>query len=223
MATLARTTLFQSLGEDALLSVARSCVSRNFSRGQFLFYQGDPGDRLFIIVSGLVKVVFTSVQGDELVLATLGPREVVGEMAVLDQVPRSASVIATKPTRALLLNRPVLLGLMHTHPPVMDALLKLLGGLVRRLTEQTGELAFLDLRGRLASVLLRLAHERGLAGAPAVLDLGLTQSDLGTMIGASRPAVNRGLQSLASSGLIELRGPCIALIDPAGLRRQSGN
>ena len=223
MNTLAGTALFESLGEAALSSVARSCVRRDFARGQFLFYQGDPGDRLFILMSGLVKVVFTSVQGDELVLATLGAREVVGEMAVLDQVPRSASVVAVKQTRALLLNRPVLLALMRAHPPVMDALLALLGGLVRRLTEQTGELAFLDLRGRLASVLLRLAAEHERVAGPVVLDLGLTQSDLGAMIGASRPAVNRGLQSLAGGGFIELDGARIVLIDLDGLRRQSGN
>lgn len=219
---LSRTALFASLGEDALARIARSCVRRDFARGQFLFYQGDPGDRLFILASGLVKVTFSSAQGDELVLATLGPHEVVGEMAVLDQIPRSASVVALKPTRALFLNRPVLLELMRAHPSVMDALLKLMGGLVRRLTDQTGELAFLDLRGRLISVLLRLAAEHP-ARAPVVLDLGLTQSDLGAMIGASRPAVNRGLQSLAAGGLIALDGSRIVLTDLDGLRQQAGN
>jgi CRP/FNR family transcriptional regulator, cyclic AMP receptor protein len=109
---------------------------------------------------------------------------------------------------------------------VMDAMLVSLGRLVRLLTVQTGELAFLDLTGRLARLLLRLAKDHGLTsgnGSPAVIDLGLTQSDLGAMIGASRPAVNRVLQSLAARGVIELNGSAIVVRDLAALRRRASS
>lgn len=222
VSVLAGTALFGSLGEQDLASVAASCVKRTYAKGQFLCYQGDPGDRLFIIGSGLVKVTLTSEQGDEMVLVTLGPHEVLGELAVIDQAPRSASVIAVVPTTVLMLSQPVLLQLMGSHPAVRDALLTSLGALVRRLTEQAGDLVFLDLGGRLAKLLLRLAEESGQTGNRIVLDLGLTQSDLAGMIGGSRPAVNRVLQSLASRGLIEISGQTIVLHDLAGLHRRAG-
>ncbi|GAB3427873.1 Crp/Fnr family transcriptional regulator [Flindersiella endophytica] len=226
LAVLSRTTLFSALGAGELAGVAGSCLQRRVTRGQFLCYQGDPGDRLFIIATGLVKVVLTSEQGEELVLRTQGPHEVFGELAVLDQVPRSASVVAVQPTDVLMLNRPVIISLMRTYPSVMDALLVSLGRLVRQLTVQTGELAFLDLTGRLAKLLLRLTKDHGLTGrngSPAVIDLGLTQSDLGAMVGASRPAVNRVLQALAARGVIELSGSAIVVRDVAALRRRANS
>jgi CRP/FNR family transcriptional regulator, cyclic AMP receptor protein len=222
VSVLAGTALFGSLGEPDLASVAASCVRRTYAKGQFLCYQGDPGDRLFIVAGGLVKVTLTSEQGDEMVLATVGPHEVLGELAVIDQAPRSASVVAVVRTTVLMLSRPVLLQLMASHPAVRDALLASLGGLVRRLTEQTGDLVFLDLGGRLAKLLLRLAEESGQAGDRIVLDLGLTQSDLARMIGGSRPAVNRVLQTLAARGLIEMSGQRIVLHDLPALRRRAG-
>jgi CRP/FNR family cyclic AMP-dependent transcriptional regulator len=119
-----------------------------------------------------------------------------------------------------MLLRSRLLDLMHRHPGLADELLRMLGQLVRRLTEQAGDLAFLDLAGRLAKLLLQLADKYGQA-QDGVLDRHLTQSDLAAMIGASRPAVNRALQSLATRGLVEVHGHTIKLRDVAGLRRRA--
>ena len=94
------------------------------------------------------------------------------------------------------------------------------GQLVRRLTEQAGDLVFLDLPGRLAKLLLQLVGQHGAAGS-AVLDRRLTQSDLAAMIGASRPAVNRALQSLAARGYLTVQGQAITLRDVEGLRRRA--
>src|SRR6185312_2980333 len=118
-------------------------------------------------------------------------------------------------------SRRVLLELMGSHPAVRDALLASVGALVRRLTEQAGDLVFLDLAGRLAKLLVRLAQDSHQSGDRIVLDLGLTQSDLAGMIGATRPAVNRMLQSLASRGLVEIRGQAIIVTDLAALRRRA--
>jgi CRP/FNR family transcriptional regulator, cyclic AMP receptor protein len=222
VSVLAGTSLFGSLATQDLAGVADLCVRRTYAKGQFLCYQGDPGDRLFVVANGRVKVTLTSEHGDEMVLVTLGTHEVLGELAVIDQAPRSASVVAIVPTTVLMLSRPVLLQLMSSHPAVRDALLTSVGALVRRLTEQAGDLVFLDLGERLAKLLLRLADDSGRAGDRIVLDLGLTQSDLARMIGGSRPAVNRALQSLASRGLIEISGQTIVLQDLAGLRRRAG-
>lgn len=219
---LASTSMFGGLGPAVLADVAGSCVERRFSRGEYLCHQGRVGDWLFVLGSGQVKVVFASPSGDEFLFATRGPGDVLGEVAVLDGVPRSASVVAMRPTTAYLISRGKLIGLMREHPSVLKDVLAALGGLVRRLTEQAGELAFLDLGMRLARLLLRLAEDQiFLAGKPLVLDVGLTQSEIGTMIGASRPAVNRALQLLASQGAIEVNGRVITIKDLAALRESA--
>lgn len=219
---LGGTALFASLSKEDLASVAASCVKRTYNRGQYLCYQGDAGDRLFVVARGLVKVTVVSEQGNEMVLATLGAHEMLGELAVLDQGARSASVVAVVPTTVLMLSRPVLLDLLRAHPALLNVLLTSLGALVRRLTEQAGDLVFLDLGARLAKLLLRLAAKSDQDGEHIVLDLGLTQSDLAGMIGGSRPAVNRVLQTLGARGLIEISGHAIILRDQDGLRRRAG-
>jgi CRP-like cAMP-binding protein len=93
--------------------------------------------------------------------------------------------------------------------------------LVRRLNDQTADLVFLDLGGRLAKLLLGLAHDDGYATDPAVLDIGLSQTDLAAMVGATRPAVNRALQLLAARGLISINGQVVVLKDLPGLRRRA--
>lgn len=218
---LRRTDLFGALHDEALVQLAAAARTRTYGKGQYIWYQGDPGDTLLVVCEGLVKVVLGSEGGEEAVLVTLGGCEILGELAVLDGAPRSASVVAVEPTTALLLARPTVLEVMARHPAVLDAMLRALGRLVRRLTEQTGDLVFLDLGGRLAKLLLRLAEDRPPTADPIVLDTGLSQSDLAAMIGATRPAVNRVLHAFAARGLISVDGQVIVLRDVAELRRRA--
>ena len=218
---LRSTNLFRTLDEESLRKVVRACRQRTYRRGQYLWYQDDPGDRLVIVCQGLVKIVLASERGDEVVLVTMGRNEVIGELAVLDGAPRSASVVAVEDTTVLGLDRSVALDLIARQPAVLDAVLRSLGGLVRRLTEQTADLVFLDLGGRLAKLLLRLVHDGDLVGESTILDMGLSQSDLAAMVGATRPAVNRALQVLAARGLIVINGQVIELRDLPGLRRRA--
>jgi CRP/FNR family transcriptional regulator, cyclic AMP receptor protein len=220
---LGSTVLFGGLDDGTLRNLARACLRRTYGRGQYLWYQGDEDDRLAIIESGLVKVVLASAQGDEVVLATLGDHDMMGELAMLDGFPRSASVVAVEPTVVLLLSRTTVIDLMGRHPTVLDAVLRSLGGMVRRLSEQAGDLIFLDLGGRLAKMLLQLAADRPQVDGTVTLDLGLSQSDFAAMVGATRPAVNRILQVLASRGLISVDGRVIVLRDLPGLRRRAGS
>jgi CRP/FNR family transcriptional regulator, cyclic AMP receptor protein len=218
---LRQTDLFGGLDETALLRLAEASRTRRFGRGQYIWFQGDPGDTLLVVCGGLVKVVLGSEGGEEAVLVTLGSCEVLGELALLDGQARSASVVAVEPTTALMLTRATVLDVMSRHPTVLDGMLRALGRLVRRLTEQTGDFVFLDLGGRLAKLLLRLAEGRVSAGDGVVLDTGLTQSELAAMVGASRPAVNKVLHLFASRGLIRVDGQVIVLQDLAGLRRRA--
>jgi len=219
---LGSTRVFGALDRHALLDLSAGSRQRTYGRGQYLWYQGDPGDHLVVICTGLVKVVLASELGDEIVLVTLGRHETVGELALLDGSPRSASVVAVEPTTVLMLSRAAVLEAMAAHPTVLDAVLRSLGQLVRRLTEQTGGLVFLDLPGRVAKVLLQLAHRHARDDRHMVLDVGLSQSDIAAMVGATRPAVNRILQLFASRGLISVDGRVIVIRDPSALRRRAG-
>lgn len=230
---------FRVLGADGIARVARAGFTRRYGAGQIIFHRGDPGEALYAVLDGLVKVVFTTERGDEIVLNTLGRGETFGELALLDGGPRSASIVTVRPTWAFALPRPQLLALMRERPALTDEFLRMLGGQVRRLTERAADAVFLDLAGRLAKLLLRLAEPPGAGGTGgggdgageraedrvtdgAVVDRGLTQSDLAALIGASRPAVNRALQSLAARGFIEIRGRVIVLRNVAALRRRAG-
>lgn len=217
--TLRSATIFAELPDDALARLEAACVSRTYRRNQYLWYQGDDGARLVVVASGLVKVVLSSTKGEEVVLTTLGPGATLGELALLDGSPRSAAVVAAEPTTVLLLSRATVLELLGRYPSVLDALLRSLGSLIRRLTEQAGDLVFLDLGGRVAKLLLQLADAHG--GGSTVLNLSLSQSDLAAMVGATRPAVNRALQNLASRGVIKVDGQMIALLDVAALQRRA--
>jgi CRP/FNR family transcriptional regulator, cyclic AMP receptor protein len=175
-------------------------------------------------VYGLVKVTVTSPHGDEMLLVTLGPSEVVGELSVIDGGARSASVVALRPTTGIIIGRAPLIALMQRSPELLDVLLRSMGALVRRLTETATDLVFLDLAARVAKLLLREAEGRSREQRQgAFVDLGLTQTELAQMVGASRPAVNRVLQSLAARGSISIiNGGKIMVQDSSALRRRAG-
>src|SRR4051794_13366174 len=135
VAGLRRNAVFGRLDEDSLLSLARVAVPRTWRRDQFLWYQGDPGDHLVVVTEGLVKITVSSERGDEMVLTTVAPPEVVGELSVIDEGRRSASAVALEPTTALVIGRAPLIALMQSSPALLDALLRALGAMVRRLTE----------------------------------------------------------------------------------------
>jgi CRP-like cAMP-binding protein len=213
--------LFRVLSREDILATAQVGISRVYAPGQIICHQGGPGDHLYAVIEGLVKIVFISGRGDEMVLNVMGSQEIFGELALLDGSPRSASVIALKSTSVFMLPRARLLELMSNNPGLADEFLKLVGGRIRKLTEQAGDLAFLDLGGRLAKLLLQLSTMRENVHG-VVLDRGLTQSDLAAMIGSSRPAVNRALQSFAARGLIVIKGRTIVLRDLDGLRKRCG-
>jgi CRP/FNR family cyclic AMP-dependent transcriptional regulator len=223
LAALRDTRVFGALDPSALGELAAVCVPRTFRRDQYLWYQGDPGDHLAVVVEGLVKITVTSDRGDEMVLATLGAGEVLGELSVIDQGPRSASAVAVGATTVLVVSRSALITAMQHSPVLLDALLRTLGAMVRRLTEQATDLVFLDLGGRIAKLLVQRA-ERQTDGPDRRLavDLRLTQTELAQMVGASRPAVNRVLQSLVGRGWITVDGRTIVIKDAAALRRRAG-
>jgi len=221
VALLGRTGLFATLDKSSLARLAERTVERYYRKGQIVFYQGDPGESLFIVNPGLVKVFVSSEEGDEMVLVTIGPSETFGELSLIDQGARSASAQTLEQTSLLSLSRTTLLEVMRENPPLSEALLRSLGGVVRRLTEQASDLVFLDLHGRVAKLLLALADERGEEeDGLIVLDLHMTQSDLASMVGGSRQSVNQILRTFERRTYLEIHGRKVIIKQPELLRRR---
>lgn len=218
LAALRSVELFARLDEAVLAQLAAVVRPRTFDRGQLLFVEGDPGDSLLVLVSGSVTVFRTAPSGERAGLAVLEPPEVLGEVSLLDGAPRSASVEATAPTLALALSRPEFLGLLRSQPTVLEPLLHALGTMVRRLTDQAADHVFLDLAGRVAKALLRLAPPAP-PGLPPVV--AITQSRLAEMSGGTRQSVNQVLGGFSQRGLVHLEGRRVLLTDVAGLRRRA--
>lgn len=158
-----------------------------------------------------------------MLLVTLGPPEIFGELALLDGGLRSASAEALEDTSLLVVTRPTFLEVLRSSPSLTEALLRTLGGLVRRLTEQTADLVFLDLYGRVAKLLVTFAQAHGeTQGDEIVLDLQLTQTDIASMVGGSRQSVNQILRAFERRGYLEMHGRRIVLKRPDQLRRRAG-
>lgn len=226
VAALARTTIFGSLDEAALQRVADESVEASYRPGAVVFAQGDPGDCLYVVTSGRLKLQVRIRGLDTLMLTTLRAPDTFGELAVIDRGPRSATVVALEPSTLLAVARSTVLALLSDRPEVTEALLRGLGATVRRLTEQAADLALLDLTGRVAKLLVTLGDQQLAPGtddaAGQVLELRLTQTDMAQMVGGTRQSVNQILSGFAARGLIEVHGRTIVLRRPADLRRRAG-
>lgn len=219
--TLAGVPFFSGLDAATLERVGRGMRTRRFRRGEVIFHLGDPGDALFIVMTGAIKIMLPSDAGDEAILATLRPGDVFGELALLDGAPRSATAAALEPTETLILPRGQFRELLATEPAIVDALLASLASELRRLTNHVEELHFLDITGRLASRLARLAAESGkkLTDGTIRLRAPLTQGDLAAMIGCTRQSVNKLLGMFTDDGLIRLERDSIVVLDLERLHR----
>jgi len=221
-ASLASIPFFSGLGPAALQRVAAGMRARHFRRNEVIFHLGDPGDALFIIVSGEVKISLPSNSGDEAILVRLQQGDVFGELALLDGAPRSATATSIGAVEAVVLPREQFRELIADEPVVRDALLASLAGELRRLTTQVEELHFLDITGRLAACLVRLASDHGTTLDDGGIRLGtLKQADLAAMVGSTRQSVNKLLGQFSGDGLLRLERDAIVVTDLDGLARAS--
>jgi CRP-like cAMP-binding protein len=217
---LAGAALFAAVRRELLERIAKASTERAFRKGQLVFQQGDPGDSCYVIVSGSVKVLTTTVDGDEVIHCTLGAGDCFGELSFLDGLDRSAAVETLEDSRLLVL-RPPALDLLLTDSHATRALLAYQGSLIRRLTEQAADLVVLDLPARLAKCLDRLAATRGVVSAEGIrIEPALTQSDLAALVGASRPTVNQALAEFTRRGWIRSSGRTLLITDADALRRR---
>ncbi|HSK93648.1 MAG TPA: Crp/Fnr family transcriptional regulator [Candidatus Angelobacter sp.] len=215
--------LFAHVDDDGLGAIAAQMRRRRFRRGEVIFHQGDLGDSLHVLASGSVKIVLPSPEGEEAIIASLQPGEFFGELALLDDAPRSTTASAVEASETLSLSREHFLRLLSDDPTIVRALLKALAGELRRLTGHVEELHFLDLSGRLTARLVRLAREADpAASGRAELNWPFTQSDLAAMIGGTRQSVNRLLSGMVDEGLIHIDRETLIITDVERLEHWSG-
>jgi CRP/FNR family transcriptional regulator, cyclic AMP receptor protein len=219
--SLRRCALFEGCDVATLETVVRQLRRRRFRRNEVIFHQGDPGDALQVVAAGAVKIVLPSAEGEEAIIATLRPGDFFGELALLDGAPRSATAVALESCETLELPRATFHDLLDRDPMLRDALLAGLAHELRRLTSHVEELHFLDLAGRLAMRLYRLARDVDKDAHEVRLDWPYTQSDLASMIGGTRQSVNKLLSGLVDDGLVRIERDTLVVTDVDGLYRQA--
>lgn len=217
--------LFAGLDEPILSIVAAALRPRRFRRGETIFHADDPGDALFIVTSGRVKITIPPGDGSEpAILTTIAPGGFFGELALLDGAARSATAVALVAVETQVLRRDAFDQLVDEQPALRRALFEALATEIRRLTVQFGDLHFLDLPGRLARHLLRSlpgGHDGASWEAPEAGEQRLpwpyTQGELAGMIGGSRQSVNRLLADFVAQGLLRFEGDDLVIPDAARL------
>jgi hypothetical protein len=219
LGALRRCALFADCDATALTGVVRQLGRRRFRKGETIFHQGDPGDALHVVATGAVKIVLPSAEGEEAIIATLRPGDFFGELALLDGAPRSATAIALEATETAVLPRAAFRDILDRDPGLRDALLAGLAHELRRITKHVEELHFLDLAGRLAMRLVRLARDVDKDSSTVRLPWPYTQSDLASMIGGTRQSVNRMLSDLIADGLVSIERDTLVIHDVDQLLR----
>ena len=209
--TFARFPVFSGLQTDTRADLARIGALQRWAAGTLLFQRGDRDARMIAILSGRIRLSITTPTGRELVLTSLGPGDVMGELALLDGEPRSTDAVATEATTAVLLSRDRFLQLADRRPDLSLAIARHISGQLRRATFQMESIALYDLQGRLVRYLLMAAGQKaGRAAKGEVrIDLGLNQSDLAAVLGATRSRVNNALQDLVLEGAIRRDGSIV--------------
>jgi CRP-like cAMP-binding protein len=192
------------------------------SRGQVLFREGDPGDRLYVIAEGKIKLGRTSGDGRENLLAILGPGEMFGELSLFDPGPRNATATAVADSHLIGLGNEDLTTWLTGRPDVARHLLRALARRLRRTNDYLADLVFSDVPGRVAKALLDLSERFGQPtddGLRVAHDL--TQEELAQLVGASRETVNKALADFASRSWLRLEARAVVLLDIERLRRRA--
>lgn len=211
---LATVPLFAALEPSAAARLRDDLDVRHLPRGHTVFAEGDPGDRLFVVISGKVNLFQTAADGRENMLAVLGPGEMFGELSLFDPGPRTSTCQTITEAVLASLGHSELLPWLDAHPEVALPLLGALARRLRRTNDMMSDLVFTDVPGRVAKTLLSLAERFGReTGEGLWVQHDLTQEQLAQLVGASRETVNKTLSDFASRGWLRVDGRAVLLID----------
>ena len=198
------------------------CLGRRvFARNMILFLKGSPAQCLYLIESGAVRIFAFSETGQEITLDAYGPGECFGETALLDGNIRSTGAMALEKTVTYTLRRDDFLRCLEQHPQVARRVMALFAHRLEHATTYAENLAFMDVAGRVAAVLLELAARYGAEHGGIEIGLHLTQAEIAGWVCASREMVNKILHAYQNQGLIAMDGHTILVLDPDGLRHKT--
>ena len=226
VAMLRKVSLFAGLSDQELEVLANSLGKRTFGKGMIIFHKGSPGQTLYVIESGKVRIFILSESGQEISVNIYGPSDVFGELSLLDGLPRSAGAVAVERTVTYTLHRDDFLRHLEAYPRMAKSIMEVLSTRLRYTTIYAESLSFLDVYGRVAAKLLELADRYGLRndgkdGSDGIeINLRLTQAELATWVAATRESVNKVLGTFRDQGLIQVEGQRITILDMPGLRRR---
>ncbi len=202
--------LFAVLPESQLVLLTSVVSRKSFPRGTTVMAAGEATDSLYVVISGRLKVMMSDDEGREVILAMLGPSEFFGEMGLLDDSPRSATVVTVEACELLILAKKDFKKCLLEN---FEMAMTVMRGLVKRLREadqKIGSLALMDVYGRVARLLLDTAET---IDGQKVVTKKLAKQDIAKMIGASREMVSRVMKDLQTGGFIEVRGSTILVRD----------
>jgi CRP/FNR family cyclic AMP-dependent transcriptional regulator len=217
-----RLSLFASLDPDSADALLSAMTDVGLRRGEVLFREGDPADRLYVVTAGKLKFARRSGHGRESLLDVLGPGETFGELSLFDPGPRTATATAILETRLLAVGRAELEPLLARHPLIAVSLLQQLSRRLRRRYENVSDLVFYDIPARVARTLLAMSAQFGAPATDGVrVDHDLTQTEIAGLVGASREAINKVLADFADRGWLRVEGRSVVLVDLERLQRRA--
>jgi CRP/FNR family transcriptional regulator len=216
---LGRVPVFSTLERDDLERIAQLAVPREFGPGQAVFREGDASDTCYIVRSGQARAIRTHGDGRSITLATFGPGDIFGELAMFEDERRSATVEAVEPTSVVAVLGPDMRRLMGEHPAIATRLVIALGRRLREMNERLSRQSFQTVQSRVATVLSELVAAEIAAGKSAedVL-VTATQADLAQLAGSSRESASRFLAVLERAGVISQGRGRLVVHDPGALR-----
>jgi CRP/FNR family transcriptional regulator, cyclic AMP receptor protein len=215
---LRRVPLFSDLDESELQRVSSVAIPRSFPKGVRVFHEGDHSDTCYIVREGDLRVTREHPDGRAIALATLGPGDIFGELAMLDGEARSASVEALSDAELLALSAADMRRLLAEHP---DITVKLVGALTRRVRETNERISrqsFQTVPSRVAGVLSQLIAEEAADDGASDITVRMTQADLAQLAGTSRESVSRFLATLERAGVVRVGRGRVTVLEPRRLR-----
>jgi len=219
---LSEAPLFDALNEEDARALRGGVTVVKLARGDRLFSEGDAGDKLYIIISGKIKLSRAAPDGRENLLSVHGPGEMFGELSLFDPVPRTASATAVTDAELAGLAHDDVRKWLSTRPEVAMHLLQALAQRLRRINDVKADLVFTDVPGRVAKALLDLAERFGVPNSEGIqVNHDLTQEELAQLVGASRETVNKALADFAARGWIQLAAKSVLVTDPDRLRKRA--
>jgi CRP/FNR family transcriptional regulator, cyclic AMP receptor protein len=214
---IARNSLFRALPEQTVAQIASLASRRSYKPDAVVFMRGDPGDALYGVVTGRVRISASAAGGKEVFLNIMEPGDAFGEIALLDGQPRTAAATTLAPTELMIIRREDFLGLVKREPQLAVHLIELLCKRVRWTSEQMEDSSLLNVPARLAKRLLSLATSHG-RKMESGAQVKLSQEDLAQFLSLSRQIVNKHLQTWKRQGWISLGRGSITLLDERALR-----